>query len=86
MNWNIVDSCGGSVSTSEENPMYCNKCAGIASIIIGVLVLSNAWFGIINWWYALGFLLLIFGVFGIVKPTCGCENGCGAPAVAKKKR
>ena len=65
---------------------YCGKCSGASWIVLGVIVLLNWWFGIVNWWALVGALLVLCGIMHVVKPSCGCGGGCCMPEMTKKKK
>ncbi len=70
------------------NTDYCTRCRSIVTIVLGALILINAywwprWVGIDNWIAFFGALTLIGGVITYLKPTCGCESH-SAPVKGKK--
>jgi hypothetical protein len=58
---------------------YCGKCWGIVIIVIGVVIVANAWLSFINPWLLIGVLLITGGVLRMRWPTCGCGGYCHAP-------
>jgi len=69
---------------------YCGKCRGMVLVIVGLVLLINKYLLNWDWWVLLGGLFIIAGIAGMVKPLCGCGQGCCAsmetPTVMKKKK
>ena len=54
----------------------CGKCHGAKKVVVGLLLLLNAfvwpkWMGVDGWVAWLAVLLVVGGVLMLVKPTCG---------------
>lgn len=65
---------------------YCGKCSGATILVVGLLFLVNYWLLQWDWWLLIGLLLTIGGIIRIVKPDCGCGDGCCVPTEKPKKR
>ena len=72
----------------DEDAAYCSKCKGVKKVLLGVLILLNAfwwpqWTGLDGWIKFFGVLFILFGLLRVFKPKCGC-----GPEVCstKKKR
>ncbi len=72
----------------------CKKCAGTMKLVVGALLLLNAfvwpkWLGVDGWVSFLGLLMVLGGFVMLVVPNkcSGCAAACGTmPADAAKKR
>jgi len=68
----------------------CKKCCGIMKLVVGVLVLLNAfvwplWSGIDGWIAFFGALMVLGGLIMIIAPTAKCcANACGMEKSKKK--
>ncbi len=74
--------------------MECHspKCMGMMKIIVGVLILLNAfvwpmWLGIDGWISFAAVLMILCGLVKIFHPSCGPSTCCAPakPAMAAKK-
>ena len=61
----------------------CNKCAAGKKIILGVLVLANAVWGLLDWGIFIGLLLILGGIIKVAMPSCGHTD---MPQKAGKKK
>ena len=53
----------------------CMRCRSGMKIILGLLVLANAYWNFTNWAYFIGGILVIAGILKMIKPCCPhCEN------------
>ena len=48
----------------------CPKCHAGKKLILGVLVLLNAWFNVVSWAVFIGVILVLMGLLKWIKPTC----------------
>ena len=70
----------------------CKKCGGVHKIVVGALLLLNAflwpqWLGIDGWISWLAVLFVIGGALKLFVPNkCPACNDVSAPSPAKKKR
>ena len=52
----------------------CTRCHGSVLLVIGVLLLVNAYWPFLADWTLVGWILAILGLAKIARPTCGhCE-------------
>ena len=47
-----------------------HKCIGVCMLIVGVLILINAYFGLVNWGIFIGGIVALKGLIMLVKPCC----------------
>lgn len=81
---------------SMMNGQMCKRCRGISGLVVGALVLVNAylwprWLGIDGWVTYLGLLLVVGGFIKLVIPnkcsgcnTMMCDMSSGKSAKSKK--
>lgn len=69
-------SCGG----------VCGKCKGIQCVVLGILIVANAWQGYLDWAMFIGIIILVSGLARWFKPTCGCMDADGSAMMSAKKR
>ena len=48
----------------------CSTCAGVKLVVIGVIMLANAYWPFADWWVLAGILVVLMGLVKIIKPTC----------------
>ena len=58
------------------DPGMCHKCAGAKVLILGVIVLANWQFKLLDWALLIGALMVLGGLVKIIKPHCPCGVGC----------
>jgi len=63
----------------------CPKCSGMKWLILGVLILINAYWPVVGWWQFVGIIFVLKGFMLIVKPSCGCPMPAGDKSDKKKK-
>ena len=52
----------------------CAKCRGGMGLIVGLIILANAYWMFARWDYLIGGLLALAGLAKLMKPCCGhCE-------------
>ena len=71
----------------------CSACWSGMVVVVGLIVLANAYWSWLNWGILIGLLLVVKGVLGFTMPNCphcmpSSESMKSAPAApaAKKKR
>ena len=60
------------INTCCDISMYHHhpRCIGLSKLIIGVLILLNAYYAWLTWDYFIGGLLVILGLLRLVIPVC----------------
>lgn len=53
---------------------HCHKCKGLMMLVLGVLVLLNAYFRWLGWDYFIGAVLVLKGLFMAIKHKCECKR------------
>jgi len=62
MKGNMSNTCMGG---------YCGSCHGAKGLVVGLLVLANAyWNFVADWWVFFGGLLVVGGLLKLAMPSC----------------
>ena len=48
----------------------CHRCKGWKMLVLGILVLLNAWYMLVDWWMFVGILITLGGLIKIIWPHC----------------
>ncbi len=52
----------------------CHKCHGGKMLVLGIILLVNAFWPFLDWWKLIGILLVLGGIMKMVMPRCShCE-------------
>lgn len=49
---------------------HCPKCCGMNMLVLGILIILNAYYGWLTWWYFLGGIIALKGLLKMLMPVC----------------
>ncbi len=52
---------------AKEDMKYNHKNKGMVALILGLLILANAYWAIVGWDYFIGIILVIAGIIKLIK-------------------
>ncbi len=73
---------------------YCGKCCSMQTLVLGALVVAQAYWGwFSSWGMFIGAMLVVYGAMRLIMPKCPCNKGgcceggvCAEEKPAKKKK